>query len=111
RYDCERLSVGLQRMTPFQNLDDALEGYSPHLSSLVSGQNYGSRPAGMKLRDIPEVSVQDMERWRERILDAIHTGHVTDSHGKEIKLDEENALDILGALIESSHDSVNKGTV
>nr|P02241.3 RecName: Full=Hemocyanin D chain; Short=HcD [Aphonopelma sp.]CAB89499.1 hemocyanin subunit d [Aphonopelma californicum (nom. dub.)] len=108
RYDCERLSVGLQRMIPFQNLDDELEGYSPHLRSLVSGLSYGSRPAGMHLRDINDCSVQDMERWRERILDAIHTGLVTDSHGKEIKLTEENGLNILGALIESSHDSVNK---
>ncbi|GIY12159.1 hemocyanin D chain [Caerostris extrusa] len=109
RYDCDRLSVGLQRMLPFQNFDDKLEGYSAHLTSLVSGLNYASRPAGMALRDVREVDVQDMERWRERILSAIHTGQVIDSHGQEVALDSERGLDILGALIESSHESLNKG--
>ncbi|XP_054709529.1 hemocyanin D chain-like [Uloborus diversus] len=109
RYDCERLSVGLQRMIPFQNFEEKLEGYSAHLKSLVSGLNYASRPAGMALRDIREVDVQDMERWRERILSAIHTGQVIDSNGHEVPLDQERGLDILGALIESSYESLNKG--
>ncbi|GFT03171.1 hemocyanin D chain [Nephila pilipes] len=109
RYDCDRLSVGLQRMIPFQNFDDKLEGYSAHLTSLVSGLNYASRPAGMNLRDIREVDVQDMERWRERILSAIHTGQVIDNRGQEVPLDLERGLDILGALIESSQESLNKG--
>lgn len=109
RYDCDRLSVGLQRMIPFQNFNDKLEGYSAHLTSLISGLNYASRPAGMTLRDIREVDVQDMERWRERILSAIHTGQVIDNHGQEVPLDLERGLDILGAIIESSHESLNKG--
>ncbi|XP_015923306.1 hemocyanin D chain [Parasteatoda tepidariorum] len=109
RYDCDRLSAGLRRMVPFQNFEEKLEGYSAHLTSLISGLNYASRPAGMTLRDIREVDVQDMERWRERILSAIHTGQVIDMHGKEVPLDLERGLDILGALIESSFESLNKG--
>nr|CCA94918.1 hemocyanin subunit d [Euphrynichus bacillifer] len=108
RYDCERLSTGLQRMKPFHNFDEELEGYSAHLTSLVSGLNYGNRPEGLTMKDVPQVGVQDMIRWRERILDAIHTGHVHDVNNKEIPLDEEHGIDILGALIESSEDSQNK---
>nr|CAZ66717.1 hemocyanin subunit 5a [Pandinus imperator] len=109
RYDCDRLSSGLKRMTPFHNFHEKLEGYSPHLTSLISGLNYASRPAGLSMHDITDIDVQDMIRWRERVLDAIHVGHVQDEHGKEIPLDAEHGIDILGALLESSYDSTNRG--
>ncbi|XP_067128167.1 uncharacterized protein [Centruroides vittatus] len=109
RYDCDRLSTGLRRMIPFQNFDETLEGYSPHLTSLISGLNYASRPAGLSMHDVTDVNVQEMVRWRERVLDAIHVGHVIDDHGHEIPLDEEHGIDILGSLLESSAESKNKG--
>nr|CCA94914.1 hemocyanin subunit IIIb [Limulus polyphemus] len=108
RYDCERLSVGLQRMLPFSNFEEELEGYSAHLTSLVSGLHYASRPEGMHLHDLKGVvNLHDMERWRERIMDAIERGLVYDEHGHEHKLEEPHGIDILGAMIESSHDSLN----
>ncbi|KFM73502.1 Hemocyanin D chain, partial [Stegodyphus mimosarum] len=42
-------------------------------------------------------------------ISAIHTGQVIDSNGQEVPLDLERGLDILGALIESSYESLNKG--
>uniref|UniRef100_A0A1W7RAG7 Hemocyanin subunit 2 n=1 Tax=Hadrurus spadix TaxID=141984 RepID=A0A1W7RAG7_9SCOR len=107
RYDCDRLSVGLPRMRPFHNFEEGLEGYSPHLTSLISGLGYASRPAGLSMRDLPEVDVQDMERWRDRILDSIHIGTVIDEGGNEIPLDIEHGVDILGCLMESNEDSKN----
>lgn len=107
RYDCERLSNGLNRMIPFHNFDEKLEGYAPHLTSLISGLPYGSRPRGFSLRDLKDVDVQDMERWRERILDAIHLGHIHTSDDVEIALDEAHGADILGDIIESSAESKN----
>nr|CCA94921.1 hemocyanin subunit g [Euphrynichus bacillifer] len=107
RYDCERLSNGMNRMIPFHNFEEHLEGYAPHLTSLISGLNYGSRPEGFSLRDLKDVDVQDMERWRERILESIHLGYVH-GHGEErIPLDEKHGTDILGAIIESSFESKN----
>ncbi|GFW92072.1 hemocyanin C chain [Trichonephila clavipes] len=107
RYDCERLSNGLPRMIPFHNFHEPLEGYSAHLSSFVNGLPYASRPTGMSLHDIHGIGVQDLERWRERILDAINLGFVTDSDGRETILDETHGIDILGDIIESSHESKN----
>ncbi|KAG8195462.1 hypothetical protein JTE90_002634 [Oedothorax gibbosus] len=107
RYDCERLSNGLPRMIPFHNFHEPLEGYSAHLSSIVNGLPYASRPEGMTLKDINDVGVQEMERWRERILDAINLGYVTDADGRETILDETHGIDILGDIIESSHESKN----
>ncbi|KAF8785135.1 hemocyanin C chain-like [Argiope bruennichi] len=107
RYDCERLSNGLPRMIPFHNFHEKLEGYSAHLSSVINGLPYASRPAGMQLHDIHGIGVQDLERWRERILDAINLGSVTDADGRETILDETHGIDILGDIIESSHESKN----
>nr|CAZ66719.1 hemocyanin subunit 5b [Pandinus imperator] len=108
RYDCERLSNSLPRMLPFHNFEDPLEGYSSHLSSTINGQPYASRPAGVVLRDLKDVSVQELARWRERILDAIHLESVIDEHGKDTPIDEEHGINVLGNIIESNHDSVNE---
>ena len=108
RYDCERLSNGLRRMIPFHNFEEKLDGFAPHLTSLISGLHYASRPSGFSLRDLPDVDVQDMERWRERILEAIDLQHVHAADGSEIPLDEKNGANILGALIEASSASPNK---
>nr|CAC44753.1 hemocyanin subunit 5 [Cupiennius salei] len=108
RYDCERLSNGLNRMIPFHNFEEKLEGYAPHLTSLVSGLHYASRPQGFSLRDLPDVNVQNMERWRERILEAIDLQHVHAANGSEIALDEAHGADILGTIIEASSSSPNK---
>ncbi|KAG8177958.1 hypothetical protein JTE90_014701 [Oedothorax gibbosus] len=108
RYDCERLSNGMRRMIPFHNFEEELEGYSSHLTSLVSGLQYASRPEGFKLCDLKDVDVQDMIRWRERIIEAIHLGEVEGEHHEHIKLTEENGIDILGSLVESNYESKNK---
>nr|CCA94920.1 hemocyanin subunit f [Euphrynichus bacillifer] len=108
RYDCERLSTELRRMIPFHDFHQKLEGYAPHLTSLISGLNYASRPTGLSMSDLTEVDVQDMERWRERILDAIHGGFVYDKEGNEVPLDAVHGLDMLGDLLESSYESVNR---
>nr|CCA94917.1 hemocyanin subunit c [Euphrynichus bacillifer] len=108
RYDCERLSNGMPRVIPFHNFTEKLHGFSSHLSSGISGKHYSSRAEGLILQDLSDVTVQDMERWRDRILDAINLGFVTDEHGRETVLDETSGIDILGDIIESSYESVNK---
>ncbi|KFM79856.1 Hemocyanin A chain, partial [Stegodyphus mimosarum] len=108
RYDCERLSNGLTRMVPFHNFEEPLEGYAAHLTHIASGRHYAPRPNGLAMHDLRLVDVQDMQRWTERILEAIHLGKVIDAEGNDIPLDEEHGADILGALIESSYDSKNR---
>lgn len=108
RYDCERLSNGLNRMIPFHNFEEPLEGYAAHLTHIASGRHYAPRPSGLAMHDLRSVDVQDMQRWTERILEAIHLGKVIDEQGNDIILDEEHGADIIGSLIESSYDSKNR---
>ncbi|GFQ77076.1 hemocyanin B chain [Trichonephila clavata] len=107
RYDCERLSNHMPQMIPFHNFREPLEGYSAHLSSNINGLPYSSRNSGRKLADLEDCAVQDMERWRERILQSINLGVVVDPNGHETVLDETHGINILGNIIESSYDSVN----
>ncbi|XP_054723107.1 hemocyanin B chain-like [Uloborus diversus] len=107
RYDCERLSNHMPQMVPFHNFEEPLEGYSAHLSANVNGLPYASRNAGLRMRDRPDCAVQDLERWRERILEAISLGHVVDPNGHETALDEAHGIDVLGHIVESSYESVN----
>lgn len=37
-----------------------------------------------------------MERWRDRILEAIDSGIVRDTRGNQITLNEDTGIDILG---------------
>lgn len=97
----------MPQMIPFHNFEEPLEGYSAHLSSNINGLPYSSRSTGTRLHDLKDVSVQDMNRWRERILECIHLGVVVDPTGHEIVLDEKHGIDVLGDIIESSYDSVN----
>lgn len=97
----------MQRMKPFHNWDEPMEGYAPHLTSLVDGQHYGVRPSGMKMSDVKDVDIQDMMRWRTRFMAAVNLGFVIDKKGNRHDLDTENGIDVLGALVESSYDSIN----
>lgn len=55
-------------------------GYFPKLDGIISGRTWPGRVANLKMQDIKrgfeEITVKlgDMERYRQRIYDAIHSG-------------------------------------
>lgn len=108
RYNCERLSSGLDRVLPLQEYEKKLVGYFPHMTSQVTGVHLSSRSEGTYLRDTPTISIQEMEIWTLRILEAIDLGYVRDKHGDKISLDNVEGINILGAIVESSLESVNR---
>lgn len=52
--------------------------------------------------------IQDLERWRDRIYEAIHTGSVINTRGERIQLTEKNGIDVLGNIMEASILSPNQ---
>ncbi|KAE8573783.1 Putative prophenoloxidase [Halyomorpha halys] len=54
------------------------------------------------------VDIQDLERWRDRILEAIDRGAVVNESGDVLELSESQGIDILGNLIEASSLSINR---
>lgn len=114
RYNAERLSNNLSRVRRFINWRDPIpEGYFPKLDSQVASRTWPARPSGTVLKDINRQAdqvnfdIQDLERFRDRIYEAIHTGAITNTKGERVPLTEKNGVDILGNLMEASILSVN----
>lgn len=115
RYNLERFSNGLPRVARLSNFREPLEeGYFPKLDSLVSSRSWPPRPANSPLKDITreidqiKFDLSDLERWRNRLLQAIAVGFYIDEQGRNVPLDETTGVDILGNLMESSILSRNR---
>lgn len=83
RYNFERLCNKLARVQRFLNWREPIpEAYFPKLDSLVSSRGWPSRVANARIsnlsREIDQVKldIDDLERWRDRIFAAIHSGQV-----------------------------------
>ncbi|KAM7343703.1 phenoloxidase 2-like [Cochliomyia hominivorax] len=116
RYNLERFSNNLARVVRFNNFREPIrEGYFPKLDSLVASRAWPPRFDNTKISDLRRemdqinLDIADMERWRDRIIDAISQGFVIDESGNRIPLDERRGIDILGDVIESSILSPNRG--
>lgn len=85
RYNFERFSCQLARVTRFNNLREPIsEGYFPKLDSLVASRAWPARSANTALSDLDREAdqikndVSDLERWRDRFVEACHQGYVID---------------------------------
>ncbi|GFR21773.1 hemocyanin F chain, partial [Trichonephila clavata] len=111
-YDCERLGLGLQRVIPYHNFDEKIGGYASHLVSFINDSKmFASRPAGLILQDVNRggqlITVEELERWKDRIIQAVHLGMVIDESGKLVPLAIQTGIDVLGAMVEASYSSLN----
>lgn len=109
RYNCERLCNNLSRVKRLNDFHESIpEGYFPKLNNLVASRSWPARPANSKLSDVNRqvddlrVDLQDLERWRDRIYEAIHTGSVVTARGERMPLTEKGGIDVLGNIIEAS---------
>ncbi|XP_046387012.1 phenoloxidase 1-like [Ischnura elegans] len=109
RYNFERLCNRLGRVRRLLNLREPIEeGYFPKLDSVVASRTWAPRPAGANLSDVNRevdqlvFDLADIERWRDRIIEAIHLGRVINEKGQNVELTEMGGIDILGNMIEAS---------
>ncbi|XP_060843836.1 phenoloxidase 1-like [Rhopalosiphum padi] len=114
RYNLERLSNNMNRVVRLNNWRDSIvEGYFPKLDNILANRVWPSRPANAKLSDINReveqmsFDIEDLERWRDRLFSAIHSGYIIDTAGKQVRLTETDGIDILGNLMEASLLSLN----
>lgn len=85
RYNVDRLCNGLFLVEPFHDFKQQIKvGYFPKMNSIVSSRSQPSRQDNAKWNDIRRdqdnfsIRVDDMIRWRDRIIDGIHKGFVFD---------------------------------
>lgn len=84
------------------------EGYFPKLDSLVASRSWPARISGATLKDLNReldqvrLDISDLERWRERFIEAVNQRAVVDTAGNRIALDEIRGIDTLGNMMEAS---------
>lgn len=89
------------------------EGYFPKIVRSSNNSAYPGRPNDLVLQDVnredEQVEIAEMERWRDRIFQAIDQGYVIEKDtNRQIPLDNTNGIDILGNIIESNALSPNR---
>ncbi|KAJ8979152.1 hypothetical protein NQ317_006344 [Molorchus minor] len=109
RYNFERLCNKMKRVERFNEWKTEIkEAYFPKLDSLVASRPWPARVANQKLRDLNrpvdqiKVDIADLERWNQRIFDAIASGEVRTENGQKMSLTEFEGIDVLGNVVESS---------
>ncbi|XP_065204199.1 phenoloxidase 1-like [Planococcus citri] len=112
RYNFDRFSNGLPRVEPFENFREPIkEAYFPKLNQTARSTLFSSRPANCKWHNLHRgdfyIKISTMDRWRDRIFDAIDRGYAyaIDPHTKkEIikKIDEETGINELANTIEAA---------
>lgn len=107
RYDAERLSNWLDIVDELSWESVIPEGFAPHTSYKYGGE-FPPRPDNIPFQDVKGVAhVRDMIITEKRIRDAIARGYVTGRNGEIIDISNDNGIDILGDIVESSVYSPN----
>ncbi|KAJ3665817.1 hypothetical protein Zmor_001288 [Zophobas morio] len=108
RYNFERLCNSLKRVKKLSNMREPIpEGYFPKLDSLVASRTWPSRPVNETPSDVNReidqirVNIDDLDRWRDRIFDAVHSGNI--GNGQKIPLTEFEGIDLLGECCRSEY--------
>ncbi|MBG6200183.1 hypothetical protein IWQ48_001301 [Labrenzia sp. EL_13] len=104
RYNCERASVGLPPVRPYDDYRSPMtEGYDPG-QLLIGGQKFVKRPPDATFDDL--TYIMSLERRRDRNLDAAESG-ILRNGATLIELEGHEGSDLLGAANEPSQDSVD----
>lgn len=114
RYNIERFCNDLLRVGRFNSYRDPIpDGYFPKLDSIVASRVWPPRQADVALRDVYReldqmiCTVEDLERWRDRIYEVIHRGAYYRGNDL-VPLSETDGIDVVGNMIESSIVSPNR---
>ncbi|XP_058464646.1 phenoloxidase 8-like [Malaya genurostris] len=115
RFNIERFCNRLASVKHLTNFRETIpQAYFPKMIRSSNNRSYPGRHANITLQDVNRidngtiVQVQDLERWRDRILEAIDQGFVLDSKGNRIALDEVRGIDVLGDIVEASSLTPNR---
>uniref|UniRef100_A0A182WQI4 Uncharacterized protein n=1 Tax=Anopheles minimus TaxID=112268 RepID=A0A182WQI4_9DIPT len=115
RYQIERYSQGLGNVEELNNIRAPVpEPYYPKILRSANNRTYPARYANMTMVDVvrPEdqlrVTISDVERQLQRIVEAIDAGVAVMPSGQRVQLDNFRGIDVLGDIIESSAVSINR---
>nr|WMS58701.1 hemocyanin [Rimicaris kairei] len=107
RFDAERLSNWLDLVDELHWNKPIIEGFAPHTIYKFGGE-FPARPDNANFEDVDGVAkIRDMLVIESRIHDAIAHGYITAKDGSIINIMDDQGIDHLGDIIESSMYSPN----
>lgn len=107
RFDSERLSNWLNVVEELHWNQVIKEGFAPHTSYKYGGE-FPARPDNILFQNVEGVAnVRDMVNIESRIRDAIALGYIIDQDGNQINIMNEQGINYLGDIIESSTYTTN----
>lgn len=117
RYNFERLANQLARTKRFNNFREPIpEGYFPKMDNSVASRAWPARADNTPIQDLNReldqvrLDVADLERWRDRILEAVHQMAVINESGQRIPLaadgSTDSGIDMLGNYISNPINNV-----
>jgi len=107
RFDAERLSNYLSPVEELHWNQPIVQGFAPHTTYKYGG-SFPSRPDNVKFEDVDGVArIRDLLIVESRIRDAIAHGYIEDHEGNHIDIRNEQGINWLGHIIESSMYSPN----
>merc|ERR1711872_367917 len=108
RFDSERLSNNLDLVDELYWDRPIYEGFAPHTTYKYGGE-FPARPDNIRFEDVDGVArIRDLKIMEDRIRDAIAHGYVTGKDGSIINILNNEGINILGDIMESSEYSVNR---
>uniref|UniRef100_A0A182Q267 Tyrosinase copper-binding domain-containing protein n=1 Tax=Anopheles farauti TaxID=69004 RepID=A0A182Q267_9DIPT len=115
RYQTERYSQELSTLEPLDNLRAPIpEAYYPKIIRSANNRTYPARYPNMTLSNVARtadqfnLTIADLERQLQRVMEAIDAGFVVSQSGQRTQLDNFRGIDVLGNIIESSALSINR---
>uniref|UniRef100_A0A240PKK2 Tyrosinase copper-binding domain-containing protein n=1 Tax=Anopheles atroparvus TaxID=41427 RepID=A0A240PKK2_ANOAO len=115
RYQADRFAQGLGRVEPLASFRNPIRiPYYPKLLRTANNRTFPARYANMLVSDVVRVSdrinltIDAVETWIARVLEAIDSGFAVGTDGARVPLDDPRGIDILGNLIERSSLTVNR---
>ncbi|XP_053638076.2 pseudohemocyanin-1 [Cherax quadricarinatus] len=107
RFDAERLSNHLDLVQKLHWDETLHDGFHPH-TTYKYGSFFPVRPDDIHIENVDHVAeVHDLVVLENRIRDAIDHGYIIDKEGSKVDIRNEEGIDILGNIIESSLYSPN----
>nr|CAR85701.1 hemocyanin subunit type 1 precursor [Periplaneta americana] len=104
RFDAERLSNDLPIVEPLYWDEKIVDGFYPQTTYRVGGE-FPARPDNFEFHDLEHIKVKDMMDYTRRIREAISQQAVVTRTGEMVSLNNTQGIDILGCMVEPSHDS------
>nr|QCC26461.1 hexamerin 1 precursor [Octostigma sinensis] len=99
RYELERLSNDLPPVSKIHLYKPIKSGFAPH-ATYANGLDFPSRPEHMQLQSVGNLTLETVDEWYRRVVDAVDAGYVLTKEQQKKELDHTTGINVLGKMLQ-----------